>query len=176
MNCRNLIYYASFTGNTELVAKVIEEVFEEADWENDIVKVGRDFDPKHHEIDFLSYDFICGGSPVLWHVPFDPLLWGIRTVSHRVEYGSMKTGPKRGLAFATYGGAHFGEHEADAALILLELAYEHLGLKSVGKIAVLGKVSHRGMKDWYFPDMHTRPNQNDLDRVRAMTMEAIAVV
>ncbi len=89
MNGRNLIYYASFTGNTELVAKVIEEVFEEADWENDIVKIGRDFDPKHHEIDFLSYDFICIGSPVLWHVPFDPLLWGIRTVSHRVEYGRI---------------------------------------------------------------------------------------
>ncbi|MDA3790725.1 MAG: hypothetical protein PF503_19805 [Desulfobacula sp.] len=105
MNRRNLIYYSSFTGNTELVAKAIGEVFDKEGWETDYMKVGKGFDPKHHDIDFLSYDFLCVGSPVLWHVPFDPLLWGIRTLSHRVEYARMETGPKCGLAFTTYGGA-----------------------------------------------------------------------
>ena len=176
MNRRNLIYYSSFTGNTQLVANAIGGVFDKQGWENDYVKVGKDFDPKNHDIDFLSYDFLCIGSPVLWHVPYDPLLWGIRSISHRVEYVRMKTGPKCALAFTTFGGAHFGEHEADAALILLELAYEHLGFKSVAKIAVPGKVSHRGMKDWYYPDMQTRPNEEDLDHVRRMTMAAIAEV
>lgn len=163
---RNLIYYASLTGNTDKVARAIAEVFEEAGWESDLIKVGKTFDPKNPGIDFLSYDFICVGSPVFWHVPYDPLLWGIRHVSHRIEYIRMVTGPKMGLAFATYGGAHFGEHEADAALTLLELAYEHLGFKSVGRIAVPGKVSHRPMKDWYFPDMHLRPHAQDLESVR----------
>jgi len=174
MKLRNLIYYSSLTGNTEQVAQAIGGVFADADWVNDYVKVGKNFDPKNHGIDFLAYDFICVGSPVFWHVPFDPLLWGIRSVSHHVEYTRMKTGPKCGMAFATYGGAHFGEHEADAALTLLELAFEHLGFKSVGKIAVPGKVKHRGMEDWYYPDMHTRPNVEDLDRVRAITRVAIA--
>lgn len=164
---KNLIYYASFTGNTDKVAHAIADVFDEQGWQNDIVLVDQSFNPKQPGVDFLGYDFICAGSPVFWHVPYDPLLWGIRQLSHRVEYVKMETGPKLGLAFATYAGAHFGEHEADAALILLELAYEHLGYKSIGKIAVPGKVHHRPMTDWYFEDMHLRPHDQDLKNVKS---------
>ena len=171
---RNLIYYASFTGNTEKVAQAIGGIFKKNGWQNDFIKVDKSFAPQNHNIDFLSYDFICMGSPVFWHVPYDPLLWGVRNISHKIEYAHMETGPKMALAFATYAGAHFGEREADAALTLLEFAYEHLGFKSAGRIAVPGKVVHRPMEGWYFDDMHLRPNAHDLERVKEEVQSIIS--
>lgn len=162
------------SGNTEKIANKIAEVFAKHGWENHIVKVDDNFDDENCEIDFLNYDFVCMGSPVLWYTPYEKMLWPVRKLSHKHAYSKIIPGPKMGFAFTTYAGAHLGPKEADACLSILELTYEHLGYKSAGKIAIPGKHFKYNMKDWYFDDMKTRPNADDLLATEKMIEDIFA--
>jgi hypothetical protein len=167
---KNLILYASLSGNTKKVAGRIAKTFEQKGWNNTLVQVDQKYDPRKNPINFDAYDFICVGSGVFWHVPYEPLLTCIRSSTHRSVYGKIIPGPRLGLAFATYGGAHLGPKEAQATLELLEIAFEHLGFRSFGRLAIPGRVRHYHSEgeetpDWYFPDIHNRPDSEDLDGV-----------
>ena len=164
---KNLIIYASLSGNTKKVAEKIAETFERHGWENTLVQIDQNYRNIGSIPDFDAFDFICVGSGVFWHIPFDPLLSIIRSATHRTSYGKIVSGPRLGLAFATYGGAHLGPKEALATLELLEIAFEHLGFQSFGRLAVPGRVSHyhgnnQQTPSWYFPDIHLRPTADDL--------------
>ena len=69
MTKRALIIYASRTGNTEQVAGVFRQVFEQAGWTCDLVKIDAKNDPARPAFDLKEYDFLCAGSPVVGSLP-----------------------------------------------------------------------------------------------------------
>ncbi|MFC1534132.1 flavodoxin family protein [Thermodesulfobacteriota bacterium] len=156
---KNLIVYASNTGNTEKVAKEIAKHFERHGWSNDLNKIPDDYDAKNPDFSFKDYDFVCVGSPIISELPLPQ----IRTVTYG-EPGSHKLslGPKCGLVFCTYGGIHLGPKEAEPALKLLEVELMHQKFHVIDSLAVPGKMGNISNPDWYFGDLQSRPNENDM--------------
>jgi hypothetical protein len=80
---RCLITYSSYTGNTEKVALKFKETFEKKDWQCDIFKVRKNADDiLRPPIDIRSYDFVCAGSGLRAHLPYNEILnmlRGLRT-------------------------------------------------------------------------------------------------
>ena len=64
---RNLIVYASRTGNTEKVAHELAKNFERYGWTNELKKLADDYDAEHPDFSFDDYDFACVGSPRQTH-------------------------------------------------------------------------------------------------------------
>jgi flavodoxin len=62
---KNLIVYASRTGNTAKVAEELAKNFRRYDWTNDLKKIPDDYDVKNPDFSFDDYDFVCVGSPVI---------------------------------------------------------------------------------------------------------------
>ena len=90
---KNLIVFASKTGNTEKVAKEIGKNFERHGWRNILKKLPDDYDASHPDFDFNDYDFACVGSPVNSELP----LKQIRTVTYgKPESRRIFPGPKCG--------------------------------------------------------------------------------
>jgi len=80
---RCLIAYSSYTGNTEKVALRFKETFEKQDWKCDVFKVRKNADDiLRPPIDIRSYDFVCAGSGLRAHLPYNEILnmlRGLRT-------------------------------------------------------------------------------------------------
>jgi len=75
MGKRCLVTYSSFTGNTEKVALRFKETFEKKDWQCDIFKVRKNADDiLRPPIDMRSYDFVCVGSGLRAHLPYNEIL------------------------------------------------------------------------------------------------------
>ena len=74
-----LILYSSYTGHTEKVAARFKSTFEKNGWECDMFKVRRKaediFNPPY---DLANYDFLCVGSGVISHLPYNEILSAIR--------------------------------------------------------------------------------------------------
>ena len=74
-----LILYSSYTGHTEKVATRFKSTFEKNGWECDMFKVRRKaediFNPPY---DLANYDFLCVGSGVISHLPYNEILSAIR--------------------------------------------------------------------------------------------------
>jgi len=159
---KNLIVYASRTGNTEKIAIEIGKGFERHGWKNDLKKLPDDYDTKNPDFDFNDYDFACVGSPVISELPLPQ----IRTVTYG-KPGSHKLspGPKCGLVFCTYGGIHLGPKEAEPALKLLEVELMHQRFLVIGSLAVPGKLREEDNPQWYFADLRNRPDERDLNNV-----------
>jgi hypothetical protein len=72
-NC--LIVYSSFTGNTEKVAERFESTFRRNGWACDRVKVRKTADDiLRPAFDPAEYDFVCVGSGVRSHLPYNEVL------------------------------------------------------------------------------------------------------
>jgi hypothetical protein len=72
---RCLVTYSSYTGNTEKVALRFKETFEKKGWQCDIFKVRKNADDiLRPPIDILSYDFVCAGSGLRAHLPYNEIL------------------------------------------------------------------------------------------------------
>ena len=159
---KNLIVFASKTGNTEKVAKEIGKNFERHGWRNILKKLPDDYDATHPDFDFNDYDFACVGSPVNSELP----LKQIRTVTYgKPESRRIFPGPKCGLVFCTYGGIHLGPAEAEPALKLLEVELMHQGFQVIGSLAIPGKLGDKDNPEWYFGEMRNRPDERDLKNV-----------
>ena len=85
-------------------------------------------------------------------------------------------GPKRGAVFATYGGAHLGPKEAEAALVLLESCIEHLKFKCGGRFSCPRKMVNYATPEWYHGDIRNRPNATDLDNAEKFILEILKSV
>ncbi|MFH2091648.1 MAG: hypothetical protein ABIJ31_04720, partial [Pseudomonadota bacterium] len=166
MKC--LIIYGSRTRNTEKVAKRIKQAFNTHGWHCDIYNMEKSIDIENLPFDFEDYDFICAGSGVYWALPSEKVVMAMRLVSRRTSYSKIVPGPKRGMVFATYGGAHLGPKEAEAALKLLEIEIEHLSFKCVGAFVCPGKYVNRATPEWYHGDIRNRPNEEDLGQAEAL--------
>ena len=158
----NLIVYASKTGNTEKIAKEIGKNFERYGWSNDLKKIPDDYDVKNPDFSFNDYDFACVGSPVISELPLPQ----IRTITYG-KPGSHKLtpGPKCGIVFCTYGGIHLGPAEAEPALKLLEVELMHQEFNVIGSLAIPGKMKVGPNPEFFFEDLHNRPDENDLKNV-----------
>jgi hypothetical protein len=75
MGKRCLITYSSITGHTEKVALKFKETFEKNGWQCDIFKVRKNAeDILRPPINIRSYDFICAGSGLRAHLPYNEIL------------------------------------------------------------------------------------------------------
>jgi hypothetical protein len=75
MGKKCLIIYASFTGNTEKVAQRIKETFENQGWHCDIFKIRKNADDiLRPPFDIRQYDFVCIGSGLRGHLPYNEVL------------------------------------------------------------------------------------------------------
>lgn len=75
MGKKCLIAYSSFTGNTEKVAFRFKEIFEKNSWQCDIFKVRKNADDiLRPPYDMRKYDFVCVGSGVISHLPYNEVL------------------------------------------------------------------------------------------------------
>ncbi len=159
---KNLIVFASRTGNTEKVAREIERSFERHGWGSDMKKLPDDYDARNPDFDFDDYDFACVGSPVIGELPLPQ----IRTVTYgRPGSHRLFPGPKCGLVFCTYGGIHLGPKEAEPALKLLEVELMHQQFQVIGSLAIPGKLRDADNPEWYFADLRHRPDERDLKNV-----------
>jgi hypothetical protein len=72
---RCLITYSSVTGNTEKVALRFKETFEKRHWQCDFFKVRKQAgDILRPPYDIRKYDFICAGSGLRAHLPYNEVL------------------------------------------------------------------------------------------------------
>ncbi len=70
-----LITYTSYTGNTEKVALRIKTTFENQGWQCDIFKVRKKADDiLRPPFDVRQYDFLCVGSGLCVHLPYNEVL------------------------------------------------------------------------------------------------------
>jgi hypothetical protein len=75
MGKRCLITYSSITGHTEKVALAFKETFEKYGWQCDIFKVRKNAeDILRPPVNMRSYDFICAGSGLRAHLPYNEIL------------------------------------------------------------------------------------------------------
>jgi hypothetical protein len=75
MGKRCLIFYSSFTGNTEKVADRFRTTFEGNSWSCDSFKIRkRAEDILNPPFDLAEYDFVCVGSGVRSHLPYNETL------------------------------------------------------------------------------------------------------
>ena len=161
---KNLIVYASRTGNTEKVAHELAENFDRYGWESILKKLPDDYDAKHPDFSFDDYDFVCVGSPVISELPLDQ----IRTVTYgNPPLKKLEPGPKCGIVFCSYGGIHLGPMEAAPALKLLEVELMHQLYNVIGSLAVPGGMGDFSNPDVYYSDLKDRPNEKDWADVAA---------
>jgi hypothetical protein len=70
-----LITYSSITGNTEKVALRFKETFVKRGWQCDIFKVRKQADDiLRPPFDVRTYDFVCAGSGLRAHLPYNEIL------------------------------------------------------------------------------------------------------
>jgi hypothetical protein len=75
MSNKCLITYTSFTGNTEKVALRFKETFEKQGWHCDMFKVRKQADDiLRPPFDIRQYDFLCAGSGLRAHLPYNEIL------------------------------------------------------------------------------------------------------
>ena len=75
MGKKCLILYSSYTGNTEKVALRIKNTFERNSWECDIFKIRKKAeDILNPPFDVDDYDFLCAGSGLRVHLPYNEIL------------------------------------------------------------------------------------------------------
>jgi len=184
MSKRSLIVYESRTCNTEKVALTFKGVFERAGWKCDMFKVDKNVNVNNPPFDYGVYDFICVGSLVVDSQPTELIMNIMRKnplSGHYVPnatpggggYKKVVPGPKKGVVFVTYGGAHMGPKEAVPALYSLALEMEHLKFICIGKFACPGKMSDRPNPDFFYKDLHLRPNERDLKKAEIFMEEKL---
>ncbi len=78
MGKKCLIIYASLSGNTEKVALRFKSTFEKQGWQCDAFKLDRKTDMHHLPFKFNDYDFVCVGSGLMLHEPYNEILIPIR--------------------------------------------------------------------------------------------------
>jgi hypothetical protein len=181
---KSLILYSSRTGNTEKVALRFKKVFEKKGWQCDIFKVDKNIDIENPPFDYRDYDFLCVGSYIDWSLPPDELLFIMRhnpQSAHCLRKPSSKAyghrriviGPKKGIVFITYAGAHLGPKEALPALYLLELEMEHLRFECIGQFSCPGKMFNRPTPGFWHGDISHRPSERDLLKAEIFMEEKI---
>ncbi len=169
-----IIIYWSKTGNTEKVARAIQEGLQEAGANVSLKKVG---DAK--DVDFFAYDLVCIGFPSYqWRPPgpIEKLLKSKFQVYHkqdRIRAGAPKVTGKYALVFCTYSGPHTGIREAIPAGLYAGQFFEHFGFTVLDEWYIVGEFHgwEEGSTKGRLGDIRGRPNEEDLHKVKQDTVE-----
>jgi hypothetical protein len=181
---RNLIVYASKTGNTEKVAFRFKSTFEKIGWESDIFKVTSNMDFGKLPFDYKNYDFLCIGTPTVYKSPCEeikkilfpphpdlPPKPAVLPPGTPVEL--IKFGPddRKGIVFATYGGLYMGKREVEPVLSYASVMMEWaLKFQCVGVYSCPGSYpAHSG----WVKDLNQRPSERDLQAAEIFIEEVI---
>jgi len=163
------VLYWSKTGNTEKVARAIQEGLEAAGVEVLFKSTG-----EAGSVDFYDYDLVCIGFPSYrWHPPgpVDEFLKRKYNTYHkqgRVKVGAPKVPRKHALIFCTYSGPHTGISEAIPAGKYAGQFFEHLGFTVLDEWYIVGEYHGSEEKSTLgrLGDIRGRPNEEDLKKVR----------
>jgi hypothetical protein len=165
---RAAVVYWSRTGNTEKVARAIEQTLEARHVDVDYHRVEAAAD-----LDWFGYDLLCVGFPSYGWSPPEPVTnWLKAKFAEYRALGRVKTGApeipgKHVLIFCTYSGPHTGIDEAVPAAQYAGQFFAHLGLKVVDEWYIVGEFhgslerSTRGR----LGDIRGRPNERDLEQI-----------
>ncbi|MGD0662125.1 MAG: hypothetical protein ABSD38_29055, partial [Syntrophorhabdales bacterium] len=75
MSRKCLVIYSSYTGNTEKIAFRFKDTFERDGWQCDIFKISkRAQDILNPPFRMNDYDFVCAGSGLRVHLPYNEIL------------------------------------------------------------------------------------------------------
>lgn len=164
-----VIVYWSGTGNTEKVAKSIQEGLEEAAVQVTVKKAN-----EAEDIDFFEYDLVCVGSPSLqWHPAktMDDFLknkLAFYRKQGKIKPSAPKILGKSALVFVTYSGPHTGIDEATPAGKYMRQFFEHLGFAVVGEWYVLSEYvgSFENSTKGRMGDIRGKPTKEDLEKIK----------
>jgi hypothetical protein len=169
MRILNMFY--SLTGNTEKVAKQVEETCRKTGHTVDTVRIVTE----DAEVDVTEYDFVFEGSGVYRQLPGKPLMTCHKKLltnyvkSGVVKPGSPRRSSQKAVVYCTYGGAHTGINEAIPAVKYMGQLYDHLGFVLAGEWYVVGEYLTEALsgysKSGRLGDITGRPNQHDLMEV-----------
>ncbi len=164
------IFYSA-TGNTEKVARRIEQVLQGKGHQVETVKVGEG----DIAMDILQYDLVFAGSGVYSQLPGKPLMELFTSLLRRyVKEGEIKpASPRRAGAkaviYCTYGGVHTGSNEALPAVKYMGQLFDHLGYEIVGEWYIVGEYKTKELKNYSVSgrlgDIRGRPGEQDLNEV-----------
>ena len=163
--------YFSSTGNTEKVARKIDETVRGLGYPVDTVKIGS----KEVSLNILDYDFVFVGSGVYGQLPGKGLMELHRELLQMyVKAGEIvPTSPRRPsrnvVAYCTYGGVHTGINEAIPAVKYMGQLFDHLGFTILAEWYVVGEYKTKKLQSHSvggrLGDIRGRPNQADLEEV-----------
>lgn len=169
MKVLNLYY--SMTGNTEKVAKKIEETVRELDYDVDTIKITK----KDMELDVLQYDFVFVGSGVYMWLPGKPFqeLYSALLTKYHGTGDIISCSPRRTssyvVVYCTYGGGHTGMNEAVPAVKYMGQLFDHLGYQIIGEWYIVGEYVSESLKEHNISgrlgDIRGKPNENDFQEV-----------
>jgi hypothetical protein len=164
------LYYSS-TGNTEKVARTIQQTVKQLGHDVDTVKLS----DKSVELDILQYDFVFVGSGVYAQLPGKSMMDFCRTHLQRYNQSGLikPASPRRPSAYTvvycTYGGVHTGINEAIPAVKYMGQLFDHLGYSIVAEWYVVGEYMTEKLRghsvNGRLGDIRGRPNQGDLKDV-----------
>ena len=174
-----IIIYWSKTGNTEKVAKAVQEGLNEAGTNVSMLRV-----EDAAEVDFYDYDLVCVGFPSYQWSPPKPVdkylsnKFSVYRNEGRIKWGSPRVPGKNALIFCTYSGPHTGLNEATPAGLYAGQFFEHLGFNVLDEWYVLGEFhgSEEASTQGRLGDIKGLPNQEDLNKVKEDTIQLIKTI
>lgn len=166
---KSLIFFDSLGGNTQKVADAIYETVKKEGLPSQMVQSRKDVD-----IDFLDYDLIFVGSPVIDWLPTKTMMDSIkRRMKKDNEKGLIRPSApiipgKFCVCFCTFAGPHIGKREARPLTMWLRSAFEHYGFIVLDTWHILGEFKKRTdlTKDGRMGDIENRPDEHDLLSVK----------
>jgi len=176
---KSLILYDSIGGNTEKVAQRIYDTLKGTTNEVHFIKFTSKID-----VDFLEYDLIFLGSPVINWLPTKRMMDYVKKKLQfynnqgKIIPSSPLISGKYGICFCTYAGTHIGENEALPMTMWLRSFLEHLGYSVLDQWHIVGQFHNE-------TDMNTqgrlgnilgRPNDKDLLDVENRTKGVVGAL
>lgn len=170
MQHQALILYWSATGNTEKVARSIEQGLSAGGYSTRLQRVA-----DAAEEDFYAYDLVCFGAPSYnWRLPkpADDYLQGKfkqYKAAGRVVPGAPALPGKHALVFCTYSGPHTGMREAVPAGKCIGQYFEHFGFTVADEWYILSEFigSEENSIQGRMGDIRGLPSREDLRRIES---------
>ena len=137
---KSLILYDSIGGNTEKVAQRIYDTLKDVINEVHFIKFTSKVD-----VDFLEYDLIFLGSPVINWLPTKRMMSFVKKKLQfyndqgKIIPSSPLISGKYGICFCTYAGTHIGKTEAIPMTMWLRSFLEHLGYSVLDQWHIVGQ-------------------------------------
>jgi multimeric flavodoxin WrbA len=174
-----VIIYWSKTGNTEKVARAIQEGLKNAGTNFSLLRV-----EDAEEVDFYDYDLVCIGFPTHQWRPAKPVekflssKFSAYRNQGRIKWGAPRVPGKNALVFCTYSGPHTGINEAIPAGLYTGQCFEHLGFNILDEWYVLGEFhgSEEASTKGRMGDIRGLPTKEDLNKVTEDTIQIFKTI